>query len=186
MLYKDLVRDFAHRTKKNLEAIETLKRRDVEVFDVTQLVNSMLGLLVFPKEKYVDKIPDIPLQELREAGWPIPEVTGKFPQATDLNQLVHYLRNAVAHFNIEFPGDGDADIEVLRVWNIDIVRDDRKRPLRGQDGKILRQKTWEAKLTVKQLRTFATRFIDILLDPSLTHNAADKDDDRTRRALPEG
>jgi HEPN pEK499 p136 len=184
MLYKDLVRDFAHRTKKNLEAIETLQRRDGEaterfqrgdgeVIDVTQLVNSMLGLLVFPKEKYVDKLPPIPLQELREAGWPIPEVTGKFPQATDLKQLIHYLRNAVAHFNIEFPGDGNADIEVLRVWNTDVVRDERNRPLRNKDRKVVSEMTWEATLTVKQLRIFATRFIDLLLDPSMTHNAAD-------------
>ena len=104
--------------------------------EVTQLINSMLGLLVFPQQKYVESIPKTPLEKLREDGWPIPRVTGEFQEATDLNQLIRYLRNAVAHFNIKFVGDGENNIKVLRVWNM--------APMRGQDGKIAEEKNWEA------------------------------------------
>jgi hypothetical protein len=173
MMYEEVVRDFALRTRKNLEAIEALQRRDVRVFEVTQLINSMLGLLVFPQQEYVDSIPKTPLEELRRDGWPIPRVTGQFQQVTDLNQLIRYLRNAVAHFNIEFVGDGENNIKVLRVWNMAPVRNEKGQPIRGQDGKIIEEKNWEAELTVQQLRGIATRFIDLLLGPSSTNNPAD-------------
>lgn len=64
MMYEEVIRDFALRTRKNLEAIETLQRLDAGVFKVTQLINSMLGLLVFPQQEYVESIPRIPLEEL--------------------------------------------------------------------------------------------------------------------------
>ena len=60
-MYDKLIRDFAVRTRANLTRINDLatveKGTDPEsrtVFEVTQLINSMLGLLVFPKEAYKD------------------------------------------------------------------------------------------------------------------------------------
>jgi hypothetical protein len=44
--------------------------------------------------------------------------------------------------------------------------------MRGQDGKIAEEKNWEAELTVQELRGIATRFIDLLLGSSSTHNPA--------------
>lgn len=170
MMYREVVQDFALRTRKNLEAIEDLQRHDAGVFEVTQLINSMLGLLVFPQQEYVESIPRTPLEELCRAGWPVPDVIGPFQQVTDLNQLIRYLRNAVAHFNIKFVGDGENNIKVLRVWNMAAVRNEKGQPVRGQNGKIVEEKNWEAELTVPQLRGIAVRFIDLLLDPSLTHN----------------
>jgi hypothetical protein len=52
---KEFIIDFARRTRANLEFIESAKRPDV--FEVTQLFNSMLGLLVFPQQSYIDRIP---------------------------------------------------------------------------------------------------------------------------------
>ena len=51
MNYEDVIADFATRTKKNLELIRRLQAEDPEseIYEVTQLLNSMLGLLVFPK-----------------------------------------------------------------------------------------------------------------------------------------
>ena len=91
----------------------------------------MLGLLVFPQQEYVDSIPRTPLEELRRDGWPIPRVIGQFQQVTDLNQLIRYLRNAVAHFNIEFVGDGESNIKILRVWNMAPVRNEKGRQSSG-------------------------------------------------------
>ena len=58
----NLVLDFARRTKKNLEFIEHSLTRDRlnsenDVYEVTQLINSLLGLLVFPQQKFYDAIP---------------------------------------------------------------------------------------------------------------------------------
>ena len=56
MQYKDTVRDFAERTIKNLEAIEKMKNNNsnADVYEVTQLINSLLGLLVLIREHITD------------------------------------------------------------------------------------------------------------------------------------
>lgn len=74
MNYEDVVADFAKRTSKNLEALEGIQGQGEEVFEVTQLINSMLGLLIFPREEFVGRIPEKPLTELKAEGWPVPNV----------------------------------------------------------------------------------------------------------------
>jgi HEPN pEK499 p136 len=148
MMYQELVRDFAIRTRKNLLALEEARAQGAEVYEITQLVNSTLGLLVFPQQEYVDKIPKTPLHQLAAEGWPVPKVTGGFPQVPDLNRMIRYLRNAIAHFNIKFIGDGTDHIRVLRVWNTDL----RTHAV-----------TWQAELSVEDLRKLANRFVEMVL-----------------------
>lgn len=76
-------------------------------FDATLLVNCLLGLLVVPKESFVQAIPEVPLTELaqwginpesiRSPGKPYP---GN-PKPDTLRGLVIALRHAVAHFRIK-------------------------------------------------------------------------------------
>jgi hypothetical protein len=147
MMYEDVVADFAQRTRKNLQSLELLQAQGHEVFEVTQLVNSMLGLLVFPREEFVGRIPAVPLSDLKRRGWPVPKVRPGFAQVENLNELVRYLRNAISHFNIEFIGDGHNEIRTVRLWNID------------RTGR----RTWEAELGLTELRGIAERFTDLLL-----------------------
>jgi HEPN pEK499 p136 len=111
-------------------------------------VNSTLGLLVFPQQEFVDRIPETPLSELERDGWPMPKVRRGADRVNNLNQLIRYLRNAIAHFNIEFVGDGRNQVSVLRVWN------------ETPNG----VKTWEAELSVTDLRGITERFIRLLLN----------------------
>lgn len=164
MNYTDVVSDFALRTRKNLEAIDALAAANGEAFEVTQLINSMLGLLVFPQQKYVNKIPKTPLAELERMGWPIPKVLGNFQQVKDLNQLIRYLRNAVAHFNIKFIDDGRGNIAVIQVWNMARVKGCDGNWTRDANGRFMERKNWEAELGVNELRGIANRFIDLLLE----------------------
>ena len=100
----------------------------------------------------MDRIPETPLQQLRQEGWPVPEVRGRFRQVSDLRQLIRYLRNAIAHFNVQFLGDGQSQIRVLRVWN------------ENPHG----TKNWEAELSVDDIRGIANRFVK-LLETSESH-----------------
>jgi hypothetical protein len=150
MMYEDVVADFAKRTRRNLRAVEDLQDQGHEVFEVTQLINSMLGLLVFPREEFVGRIPKIPLTELKAQGWPVPQARRGFDQVHDLNELVRYLRNAVSHFNIEFLADGRNHISKVRVWNTNL------------DG----VKTWESDLGLLELRGIAERSTDLILQNS--------------------
>lgn len=75
--------------------------------DATFLINCLLGLLIVPKEALIEKIPTIPFESLQE--WGInPNSIIKFGRCEyghihqpNLRQLIHRLRNAVAHFRIE-------------------------------------------------------------------------------------
>lgn len=151
MEYRNLVQDFARRTRRNLDTLRRLQaeRPDLEIYEVTQLINSLLGLLVFPQQGYYTHIPETPLADLATQGWPIPKVVGDFPQAKDLRQLMRYLRNAVGHFNIKFTLDEQHQINGLQVWNIDPKT---------------RNKTWEATISLEELEQLVERFVALILD----------------------
>ncbi len=147
MMYEEVIRDFAIRTRKNLEVIESLHQEGKEVYEATQLVNSTLGLLIFPRQKFIDKMPPKSIYELEKEGWPIPKVSEGFKQVENLNKLISYLRHAIAHGHIEFLGDGQNELRLLRVWNI-IPRNNIK--------------DWEAELSLNDLKGLTERFIDLL------------------------
>lgn len=150
MRYEEVVRDFARRTLLNLRTIESAQAQGApEAFETTQLINSTLGLLVLPRERYIEHIPDIPLDELEARGWPIPTVVGDYPKVAHLRQLVTRLRHAIAHFNLEFPGDGTDEIRLLRVWNTD----PRSKNV-----------TWKAEFSAADLRLLVERFAELLLE----------------------
>lgn len=151
MMYEDVIADFAQRTASNLKAIQELRASGAspQVFEVTQLVNSMLGLLVFPQQRYMDRIPQTPIEELQHEGWPIPTIVGNYRQVSDLRQLVRVLRNAVAHYNLEFEPSQKNEIKRLILWNT--------RP--GS-----REVTWKASLSVSDLESITQKFVELLLN----------------------
>src|SRR4051812_32673232 len=108
MEYRELVADFAQRTLDNLDYMQAQADAGVErVYPVTQLWNSLLGLLVLPYEREVDRLPETPTAALLAMGWP--QVEHRFAEPAHLRALIKNLRNAVAHCNVEFfPGpDGE-------------------------------------------------------------------------------
>lgn len=151
MEYQNLVKDFAKRTRHNLDTLRSLQSElpEIELYEVTQLINSMLGLLVFPQQGYVTSIPYTPLTDLVHQGWPNPKVVGNYPQVSDLNQLVRYLRNAIAHFNLEFVSNDEQQIRGLCVWNVST-----------RTGKT----TWKAELTIEDIEKITDKFIQLLIE----------------------
>jgi len=144
---KEFIVDFAKRTRANLEFIERAAGSDV--FEVTQLFNSMLGLLVFPQQSYMDPIPQTPLQELVASGWPRIKILIGDPSYENLRQLIRMLRNGVSHCNVTFIADDQNRLTGLRIWNHKNVR-----------KKLL--KNWEAELSIEDLRTIALKFIELM------------------------
>lgn len=152
MEYKDVIRDFALRTKRNLEFIEkevSIGNTNADVYETTQLINSLLGLIVFPREEYMSRIRRIPLQELVNDGWAVPRVIGQYPQAKDLRDLIYKLRHAVSHFNLEFISNIESQISGIKVWNCDM----------NKKHEII----WVAELEIEELRDIAYRFIDLII-----------------------
>ena len=142
-----LVKDFAFRTQENLRSVKNLENSpDYRFFEVTQLINSMLGLLVFPKEAFITKFPNKLLSELEKEGWPrIVLLEGDAPY-NDLRTLINYLRNAIAHFNLKFLSKDGQNISGLELWNI------------HNKSRV----NWRVRLSLDDLRTITDKFIDLI------------------------
>lgn len=151
MEYKQVVRDFAERTRINLAHIDMSLSEGEEVYEVTQLVNSLLGLVVFPEQHYFNQIPEIPLHELENQGWPSIKVVGEYPPAKDLREQMRYLRNSIAHFNLKFLTNERSEISGIRVWN-------KNTHLEGHPT------IWKADIPLDDLRMLVNKFVDLILD----------------------
>jgi len=96
----DFERSFMQRT---LEILQSYKGH----FDATMLINCLLGLLVVPKERFLEAIPLDPVRGLSKWGIKpasikrIGRKTPKNPNPDTLRGIVYNLRNSVAHFRLK-------------------------------------------------------------------------------------
>src|SRR6266851_5444955 len=120
----------ARRTSKNLDFIKK-NASSTEAHPVTQVVNSLLGLLVFPVEKeklFLATFSKVKFKDpsnlsgIRAAliqHLPVPSVqVAKFGGCENLSRFFKRVRNAVSHKHIEFSGPGpgpgpDPDSRIL-------------------------------------------------------------------------
>ena len=107
--------EIARRTERNLRYIKAEFDRvgeDSQIHVVTQLVNSLLGLVILPREQYLEvRNEATKLGSLVSQGWPKWNITkGK---ANTLGQLSRRVRNASAHGRITFSSDSRYLHEVL-------------------------------------------------------------------------
>lgn len=90
------VKDFVSRTKANLDYDHP--------YEITQLINSLVGLLILPKEKYYENIqnnmvePQL-LHEIQQC------ITVPQKKKCNLQYIVRRMRNAISHFHIECKAD---------------------------------------------------------------------------------
>jgi HEPN pEK499 p136 len=138
------VRDIMRRTMQNLKFVEAHAGTDGP-YEVTQLINSFLGALAHPWERYRHDLSTMPLADAYIAGWPAIAKEWQSDREPDsFGDLVRYMRNALSHGNVEFLPGASADISALRLWNID----------RGR-------RTWGAVVRVADMRSFLLRFVAV-------------------------
>ena len=93
------IKDYISRTKTNYTQLKN------GPYEVTELINSMVGFLILPKEALKGKITDTLIQEstLLEVQKCIRLNTYSKPMPNDnLDQICKHMRNAVAHNRITF------------------------------------------------------------------------------------
>lgn len=138
--------DFARRTLLNLEHVqEEAASGNGRVYPVTQLWNSLLGLIVLPRERDMNRIPDTALSNLRSEGWPQITTTGGGGHKS-LREVVRALRNAITHFNVEFSAGPDREILTVTVWTQEVRNG---RPVPDSRG-------WEGRISVSELEDLAS------------------------------
>ena len=139
MDYKQIVRDFAQRTKILINEYKG-------DYEVTLLVNCCLGLLVVPKEKDFKKIPVEVIPE-KDTLWGLSResVSVKSKECGYvLREVIKQIRNGICHFDITSIPDENNQIEFL------VIKD------RGG---------FEAKLSVAQLKELAISLTDHVYKP---------------------
>jgi hypothetical protein len=104
---------------ENLNIIENLKVETGKGREVTQLVNSFLGVFSFPWEEWNKELKDISLDSPEGQLWPgIVRLDIRDEDPKTLGALVRLVRNAFSHGNIIFHSDSETDeITSLTVWN---------------------------------------------------------------------
>lgn len=107
-IYIDLEHDFIERTLNLIEQYENVLNDFpfAEQYNYTLLINCLTGLIVMPKERSINAIPNESLSlEMRNDMGLIHTIID--PRCKTLRSLIKKLRNCVAHFTIEVKSDHD-------------------------------------------------------------------------------
>lgn len=177
MAFPEVVfRDLMHRSWQNLLIVEEIQRkregeedRDyvkrVGPYEVTQLINSFLGVFGLPRENEIpDELSEYTLEDAQDWGFPVlidtyPEVlmisrsrgTLILKTEMNLNDVCKLLRNGIVHGNFEFSGHsdafGDTQISGISIWN---ERDNKER-----------SRNWGCRITIAELRQVLSSFYAI-------------------------
>lgn len=137
---------YIDRSIENLLYIENSQSAN---YEVTQLINSLLGLLILPNEERYVKIEnsDISSATLSYIQQKTTLCLDKNMQKEDnsLKNIVRHLRNSACHFRIKFCGNNE--IEKIRFQDFDKDKITKKST-----------KNFEAELDIKLLRAFVVEF----------------------------
>ena len=143
---EDFAKDFIKRTQYNLEQLKH------GPYEVTQLVNSTVGLLMIPQEEFFDQItddlidPNI-LTRMRKAIRTNSYIDNKYDSS--LKDIVIHIRNGFAHNNTKFhPKEINEKMEInqVTIW-------DYRRKTPTQEAA-----TFKITLSISLLRKFLIEF----------------------------
>ncbi|MBZ0315723.1 MAG: hypothetical protein K8L91_04830 [Anaerolineae bacterium] len=160
----------ARRTKVNLDYVYASKSTG-NVFEFTQLINSMLSLVISMRAEYFsDRKPvtweevfkeirsdrlaeilgDLDKGDLKLKGNEVHSKSPKLKQSKEFSELIDRLRNAFAHCCFKL--FGQSEIQGLEVWNV----------AKEEDRLEKDKRLWEASISEAQLRAIAYLFIEYL------------------------
>jgi hypothetical protein len=151
-LSRNLNKGFAQRVRKNLDFIIEKHNEGEDVHAVSQLVTSLLGIIVFPWEAgALSRLENIRLSDLEEKGWPRWHILLDEKGDTEtLGKLVNHLRNATSHRRLRFLSD-DRDLH-----KVEIVFEDT--------FKKSRPPNWRTKINAYDLKVFCDQITKKLED----------------------
>jgi hypothetical protein len=148
-------RAFAHRVRLNLEAVEAVVTvAPAKAHRVTQLVLTLLGLIVLPKaSRYLDAAGNSTLTELSSQGWPAWSISNDSSRRPDgaadtLGDLLWHLRSTVTSGQIRLTA-GDRPFEEVSVYFDQQV----------SGGGI---STWSASISAPDLRVFCLKLAELI------------------------
>ena len=134
---KEFIRDYIERTKLNYERLKA------GPYEVTQLINSAIGLLIIPEQKLYDKITKQLLNELI-----VHIQINTYDKQPNLKIIARHLRNSVAHARLELKAQEQPEFDKPLLIESVIFRD--------EDG----EKSFQIELPIETLEQFFYAFSD--------------------------
>lgn len=141
MNYQDLVCDFAKRTLANHKSY-------YGKYEVTNLINSSLGLFVFPEQKFFNEISDelISAELFNELKR---NIESNYNEPINFKNICNHIRNGISHFRLEIKANNCSEITEV------IIKDKS-----NKDG-ILR--SFKITFSIKLLERFFLEFSDVII-----------------------
>lgn len=150
---------FVQRTRKNLRVTEKWRKdHPTDGFsEVTNLINSLLGLIIAPTEenktermkKILDEIDQPAVEPTGIRRWQAYFIIDGDAPPKDLPSLLFGLRNAIAHYAFEYVPDGAGNITGVIFHVVPWGRRGKPPP-----------PPWDATFTLSELLTFLDGFAD--------------------------
>lgn len=138
--YKIQEYDFINRTKLIVEQYEKLDIPKVEKFEVTLLLNCLVGLLILPQQNWFDRLPtDI----INQKEWGIKEEHISFikrGETKNVKDVARHLRNSIAHYKFRAFENKSQDISRIKFEDYDPQNN----------------KTFEAIIPIANIKQFTT------------------------------
>ena len=140
----EFIRDFVMRTKSNYERFES------GPYEITQLINSAIGLLIVPQQTQYDKIVDCMVSATLLEQLLNSVKTNTYTKKLDLPQIARHLRNSISHAKFEFRAEKcSLSNEPLQIHSVLFTDKNTK------TGELL-----EMELTVDLIKDFFYAFSD--------------------------
>ena len=114
MKYEDLEKDFINRTYEIIQQYNAFEISKEKKFETTLLINCLLGLIILPKEKLLQKIENAKIADVIIFNKDV----FVNEDIKSMRDLIFNLRHAIAHFDISATSDNDRDINLLTFKNI--------------------------------------------------------------------
>jgi hypothetical protein len=129
--------DFIERTKKILFQYRNNFSND-EKYEVTLLMNCLLGLIILPQQHWYEQLPE---EEIEYEKWGIKRnhvIYIKEDETINIKNILRHLRNSISHYRFKAFSNSDKKIEYIYFYD-----------------EIHGNKTFEINLDVVTLREFA-------------------------------
>ena len=150
---------FAQRTRKNLELVKWFcdtEDKDPEFHLVTHVMNSLLGLVILPRQRHLQEtFWKKDLEELVASGWPkwnisLDEPQEGYSETKTLGRLTTHLRNAAAHGRFRFAGEAES----RKLHRVTVIVTDAP----GNDSEV----NWKAEISGEELYRFCIKLAEYI------------------------
>jgi hypothetical protein len=138
--YKNQEFDFVDRTKLIIEQYDKLELAEAEKFEVTLLLNCLIGLLILPQQYWFDSLPT-DLVSQKDWGINSNHISTIKEETKNVKDVARHLRNSISHYRFRAFENKSNNISSIKFEDYDPSNN----------------KTFEAIIPISSIRQFTTK-----------------------------